>query len=72
MSTIISLDREIFHVYLIYMRGRPPKPKSDVKSAQRHILLTEEEKRMLDKHAKSKDMDLSGWARKTLLTAAKK
>jgi len=54
------------------MRGRPPKPKSQRKDAQLHILLTEEEKRMLDKYAKSKDMDLSTWARKLLLAAAEK
>ena len=72
MSIEISLDREIFYVYLIYMRGRPLKPKSQRKDAQLHILLTEEEKRKLDKYAKGKDMDLSAWARQTLLAAADK
>jgi hypothetical protein len=54
------------------MRGRPPKPKSERKTAQLHILLTHEEKRMLDKYVKEKDVDLSAWARLTLLAAAVK
>jgi hypothetical protein len=66
------LTGDIVYVYLIYMRGRPPKPKSQRKDAQLHILLTEEEKRKLDKYAKSKDADLSAWARQTLLAAAEK
>jgi hypothetical protein len=54
------------------MRGRPPKTKSQRKDAQLHILLTEEEKRKLDRFAKEMDMDLSAWARQTLLAAAEK
>jgi hypothetical protein len=67
-----SLDRHIFYVYYMCMRGRPPKPKTDRRTNHLHILLTEAERRILDKYAKTKGVDLSGWARQTLLAAVAK
>jgi hypothetical protein len=52
------------------MRGRPPKPKSERRTSQIHILLTEQERRVLDKAAKNQAMELSAWARQSLLVAA--
>jgi len=54
------------------MRGRPPKPKADRRTNQLHILLTDREREILDKYAKGKALDLSSWARATLLAAAGK
>ncbi|HEY8749526.1 MAG TPA: hypothetical protein VIM11_16200 [Tepidisphaeraceae bacterium] len=54
------------------MRGRPPKAKSERRTNQLHILLTEDERRALDKKAKAESLDLSAWARQTLLSVARK
>jgi uncharacterized protein (DUF1778 family) len=54
------------------MRGRPPKPKADRRTSQIHILLTEDERKAVDKAAKSKSLELSAWVRATLLAAAGK
>jgi uncharacterized protein (DUF1778 family) len=54
------------------MRGRPPKLKSDRRTNQLHILLTEDERQTLDKAARLNAMDLSAWARSELLALAKK
>jgi hypothetical protein len=53
------------------MRGRPPKPKSEKRGNVLRILLTEAERRMLDKTAKAKTLDVSTWARMILLEASK-
>jgi uncharacterized protein (DUF1778 family) len=54
------------------MRGRPPKPKSDRRTNHLHVLLTDDERELLDKAADLKAMDISGWARLELLALAKK
>jgi len=56
----------------MYMRGRPPKPKSERRTNHLHILLTEDERKLLDKYAKGKALDVSTWARLALLAAAAK
>jgi hypothetical protein len=53
------------------MRGRPPKAKSERRSNVLRILLTEAERKILDKIAKTKTLDVSTWARMVLLDAAK-
>jgi len=53
------------------MRGRPPKPKAERRTNVLRILLTEQDRRTLDKAAKTKGMDTSTWARMVLLEAAR-
>ena len=67
-----ALDFKNYCVYSNYMRGRPPKPKADRRTNHLHILLTDDERKLLDKHAKGKLLDVSTWARLTLLAAAAK
>jgi len=52
------------------MLGRPPKPKAERRSNVLRILLTEADRRTLDKVAKTKGMDTSTWARMILLETA--
>ena len=56
----------------MHMRGRPEKPKAERRTNHLHILLTDKERDVLDKHAKAKALDVSAWARATLLAAAAK
>lgn len=49
--------------------GRPPKPPDERKSAELRIRLTEAQRKALDEAANGKT---STWARKLLLTAAKR
>jgi hypothetical protein len=56
---------------LIRMRGRPPKPKSERRANVLRILLTEAERKALDRLAKEKSFDTSTWARSVLLEQLK-
>ncbi len=47
------------------------KPDDERKETPLHIRFTEEQKALLKRAAESEGLDLSGWARSTLLKAAK-
>ena len=53
------------------MRGRPPKLKSERRTNVLRILLTEVERKALDKAADDKSLDVSAWARMVLLAEAR-
>jgi len=54
------------------MMGRPPKPKSEVKSADLRIRMTKADRALLDRAAKSQGEDVSTWARAALLALAER
>ena len=54
------------------MAGRPKKPSAESKSYMLRIRMTEAERAMLERTAKSKSLDTSTWARSELLALAKK
>ena len=54
------------------MAGRPRKPVGEAKTFELRIRVTEQQRRMLDEAAKSKELDTSTWARAELLALAKK
>ena len=51
-------------------KGRPPKAEKDKRGNVLRILLTEAERKSLDKAAKQKTLEVSTWARMILLDAA--
>jgi hypothetical protein len=53
-------------------RGRPKKPKSDLRTKQFHVMLTEAEHEEIGEAAKSSDSDMAAWARRILLDAARR
>jgi hypothetical protein len=54
------------------MRGRPPKPPEDRKTANMKIPLAESEKELIEAAAHSRDAKPVTWARDVLLKAAKR
>ena len=54
------------------MAGRPKKPAGEAKTFELRIRVTEQQRRMLDEAAKTKELDTSTWARAELLALAKK
>jgi uncharacterized protein (DUF1778 family) len=54
------------------MRGRPKKPESEVKSFMLRVRLTEDERTLMGEAAKTKNLDLSTWAREELVKLAKR
>jgi hypothetical protein len=66
------LTRIIFVATMWRMRGRPKKPKADVKGDVLRIRLTDADRALLDEAAKDRNLDTSTWARSELLTLARK
>ena len=66
---------ERFFIAMLYrmaaIRGRPPKAESDKRGNVLRILLTEAERRALEKAAKVKTLEVSTWARMVLLESAR-
>ena len=56
---------------IIRMRGRPKKTDAEKRTNVLRILLTEAERRLLEKTAKAKTLDVSTWARMMLLEMAR-
>ena len=54
------------------MRGRPPKPAEDRKTANMKIPLADNEKELIEKAAQAGDEKPVTWARNVLLRAAKR
>lgn len=54
------------------MRGRPPKPPDELKSASMKIPMAEDEKALIERAAKAVDAKPVTWARDVLLSAAKR
>lgn len=52
-------------------RGRPKKPKAEVRKKPLRILLNEEERKLLDNTAAAASLETSTWARKVLVEAAR-
>jgi hypothetical protein len=53
------------------MAGRKKKREGESKSYMLRIRMTEEERKLLEKAAKSKSLETSTWARSELVTLAK-
>jgi hypothetical protein len=54
------------------MRGRPPKPPEERKTANMKIPLADDEKELIEKAARASDAKPVTWAREILLRAAKR
>ena len=54
------------------MAGRPKKPDGEAKTFELRIRVTEQQRRILDEAAKTRELDTSTWARSELLALAKK
>lgn len=54
------------------IRGRPKKPKRELRSKPLRILLNPEERKAIDEAAKQSAMESSTWARGILLDAARR
>jgi hypothetical protein len=52
-------------------RGRPKKPKRELRSKPLRILLNPNERESIDAAARGQSMETSTWARAVLLSAAK-
>ncbi len=68
----LSLTRNYLWVYLITMRGRPPKPPAERKTDNMKIPLTAEEKESIERAAQAGNDKPVTWARDVLLRAAKR
>jgi len=72
VNKIPALTGNFLWVFLISMRGRPPKPPDELKSASMKIPLAEDEKTLIERAAKANDAKPVTWARAVLLNAAKR
>ena len=54
------------------MAGRPKKSPGEAKTFELRIRVTEDQRRMFDEAAKTRELDTSTWARAELLALAKK
>lgn len=68
----MRLDAKIVMRMLNRMRGRPPKPAAERRTASMKIPLTAAEKRMLESAARSDEAKPVTWARDLLLKAAQR
>lgn len=54
------------------MRGRPPKPPDERKTASMKLPLADDEKALIERAAQAQDAKPVTWAREVLLKAAKR
>lgn len=60
-----------FNLSMERKRGRPKKPKRELRSKPLRILLNQDERQSIDAAARGESMETSTWARAQLLAAAK-